>query len=104
MISWILFSISLIINIVFIWYLRQLATQFTSFRNNFEEFIDVIGEYRDHVRDISQMEAYCGDETITNLLRHTNEALNFVNGYSQSFSLDLELEEEMEDYAEEDKI
>mgnify|MGYP003137768024 CR=1 FL=1 len=104
MTAWILFSVSLIVNIVFVWYLRQLATQFTNFRNNFEEFIYVIGEYRDHVKNISQMEAYFGDETITNLLRHTNETLNFVDGYSQSFSLDIDSEEEMEDYAEEEEV
>jgi len=101
MTAWILFSVSLIINIVFVWYLRQLATQFTSFRNSFEEFIYVVDQYKEHVREISQMEAYFGDETITNLLRHTVEILEFVDGYSQSFSLDLETEEETEQDAEE---
>ena len=98
---WILFSVSLIINIIFIWYLRQLATQFTSFRNNFEEFIYVVDQYKEHVSEVSQMEAYFGDETITNLLRHTVEILEFVDSYSQSFSLEIETEEETEQDAEE---
>ena len=101
MTAWILFSVSLIINIIFIWYLRQLATQFTSFRNNFDEFIYVVDQYKEHVSEVSQMEAYFGDETITNLLRHTVEILEFVDSYSQSFSLEIETEEETEQDAEE---
>ena len=88
--GWVLFGLHLIIDIAVVWYVREMLIRFKLLSQGFEDINVVLDEYADHVKKISEMEAYFGDETILNLLRHSVDTKEYLNEFRVLFSLDEE--------------
>ena len=89
-------TLSVILNIVFIWYIIQLLKRFLTFQEELDNFSITLEEYRDHIDIVNGLERFYGDETLGNLLRHSKALVEEC----QSFQRVLKQEEE--DYAEEE--
>ena len=88
-------TLSVILNIVFIWYIIQLLKMFLTFQEELDTFSETLEEYKDHIDIVHGLERFYGDETLGNLLRHSKALVEEC----QSFQRVLNQEEE---YAEEE--
>ena len=89
-------TLSVILNIVFIWYIIQLLKRFLTFQEELDTFSETLEEYKDHIDIVHGLERIYGDETLGNLLRHSKALVEEC----QSFQRVLKQEEE--EYAEEE--
>ena len=89
-------ALSVILNLVFIWYIVQLLRRFLTFQEELDGFGETLEEYRDHIEIVNGLERFYGDETLGNLLRHSKALVEEC----QSFQSVLRQEEE--EYAEEE--
>ncbi len=89
-------TLSIIFNIVFVWYIIQLLKRFLTFQEELDNFSVTLEEYRDHIDIVNGLERFYGDETLGNLLRHSKALVEEC----QSFQRVLKQEEE--EYAEEE--
>tara|TARA_R100000773_G_C4177993_1_gene88874 strand:+ start:151 stop:441 length:291 start_codon:yes stop_codon:yes gene_type:complete len=89
-------TLSVILNIVFIWYIIQLLKRFLTFQEELDTFSETLEEYKDHIDIVHGLERFYGDETLGNLLRHSKALVEEC----QSFQRVLKQEEE--EYAEEE--
>ena len=89
-------TLSVILNIVLIWYIIQLLKRFLTFQEELDTFSETLEEYKDHIDNVHGLERFYGDETLGNLLRHSKALVEEC----QSFQRVLKQEEE--EYAEEE--
>ena len=97
----ILFTISILINIFLIWYIIQLLRRFLTFQEELDNFSLKLEEYEGHVKIINDLERFYGDETLSNLLRHSKSVVEQCRQF-QSILLNQDDIEEI-DYAEEEE-
>ena len=88
MTGWVLFILHLVIDVAVIWYIREMLIRFNLLSQGFEDINAVLDEYAEHVKKISEMEAYFGDEIILGLLRHSVDTKEYLNEFRVLFSLD----------------
>ena len=89
-------ALSVILNIVFVWYIVQLLRRFLTFQEELDTFSETLEEYQNHIDIVHGLERFYGDETLGNLLRHSKALVEEC----QSFQRVLRQEEE--EYAEEE--
>ena len=94
--TYLLLTLSAIFNLIFIWYIVQLLRRFLTFQDELDNFSETLEEYKDHIDIVHGLERFYGDETLGNLLRHSNALVEEC----QSFQRVLRQEEE--EYAEEE--
>lgn len=86
--------LSIVLNIVLIWYIRQAVQKLFFVSDNMGEFAERIKEYAGHLDIIQSMETYFGDPVIENLLRHTQALVKDVRSYQTTYNLTHEIEDE----------
>ena len=91
-----LLALSIILNIIFVWYIIQLLRRFLTFQEELDNFSETLEEYKNHIDIVHSLERFYGDETLGNLLRHSKALVEEC----QSFQRVLRQEEE--EYAEEE--
>jgi hypothetical protein len=99
----VLIIISVVINILAIWYVRELLIRFRFYSENTGQLFTNLKEYTDHLQKVHQMEVYFGDPTIQGLLEHSKAVAVTVSEYLDIFSLeeeDLGAEEDEEEKEE----
>jgi len=71
--NWAIFylSLSLIFNVLFIWYIIKMIKRVLAFQDRLDDFVESLETYEGHVDVIYNLETYYGDETLGNLLRHS---------------------------------
>ena len=88
--------LSITLNVLLIWFVRKIQTEYILFiRDNLEGFVTLQNEFSEHLDQVSNMEMYFGDQTLVGLLEHvkftkqqTDEFLSVLQG------LDYEEDEE----------
>jgi len=63
--------ISILVNILFIWYIIKMIKRVLAFQERLDEFVESLESYEGHVDVVSNLETYYGDETLSTLLRHS---------------------------------
>ena len=63
---------SLIINGFCIWYIRNLLKRFLFISNNIADLIDMVSNYRAHLKSVYSLDMFYGDETLKALMEHTS--------------------------------
>ena len=89
-------TLSVLFNIVFIWYIVQLLKRFLTFQEELDTFSETLEEYRDHIDIVHGLERFYGDETLGNLLRHSKALVEECQKFQSV------LRQEEEEYAEEE--
>ena len=90
-----LLVLSVVFNVLLIWYIVQLLRRFLSFQDELDNFSVTLEEYQNHIDIINSLERFYGDETLGNLLRHSKSLVEEC----QKFQSIIRQEEE---YAEEE--
>jgi len=67
----ILLVLSVIINVIVVWYIQQLLKNFYVISDRFEAFYQMTTEYADHLDNVHGLEMFYGDETLVSLMEHT---------------------------------
>ena len=85
--------LSVITNILLIWYVLKLIGKFTFISENLDDLVTVISNYRNHLKQVYKMEMFYGDETLEYLMTHTNSLLKILEDYDDVYSIAIPLEE-----------
>jgi hypothetical protein len=96
MIWWALFSLSVVLNILFVWYIRNMILRFNFLGENLDNFVTEIQDYQEHLKKIGEMDIYVGDPTIIGLMQHTKDIEEFIVEYQNVFLLEEKEEHEEE--------
>lgn len=97
---------SLAVNGLLVWYLIRLMKKYLPWSEDIEDLKDVLSEYHFHIKVVSEMESFYGDEIILNLLKHSRAVVDEVETFSKAYSLlgeDDELDELEEGYLDGDE-
>ena len=96
----IVFSISILLNILFYWYIRKTTSRLLFISENLNDLVTLIEVYRNHLKSVYEMEMFYGDETLANLINHTRSLYNVLDDYEDI----VYLTEPIEPQQTEDKI
>ena len=88
MTSWILFFVSLLINVFFVWYLIEMIRSFISIKNTIEEYLTEVKQYEDHLEEVLQKDLFFDDPIVKSLLSHTTTLKERTRSFGEGFSLD----------------
>ena len=94
MLIYIILLLSIALNVLLVWYVRKVQTEYILFvRDNLEALIEMQSEFNEHLEVVNNMEMYFGDQTLVGLL----EQSNFVKEQTAEFLLVLQDLEEAEE-------
>ena len=92
--------VSVTANYMAFWYMRRVLPGFIYTSQNLEDLAALVANYREHLRNIYEMELFHGDETIKHLMSHTTSLLELLEDYEDVYSITTPFEEI---YEEEDQ-
>jgi|TARA_R100000008_G_C3583137_1_gene170034 hypothetical protein len=95
----IILTISVLINVFFIWYLVKLLKKFLNISDELEGLFILLEEYSNHVDLVYQLERFYGDTTLENLLRHSKSISERAKSFRAIYDINYEPGDE-EDYDE----
>jgi len=91
--------ISLIGNIVLVWYAKTSLTRLDSIylaAENTSEIFSMIDTYKEHLNAVYEMPTFYGDETLQSLMEHTGQMIEFMKKYEKVYSFTQpDLEEQL---------
>ncbi len=94
MLIYIILLLSIALNVLLVWYVRKVQTEYILFvRDNLEALIEMQSEFNEHLEVVNNMEMYFGDQTLVGLLEHSK----FVKEQTAEFLLVLQDLEEAEE-------
>jgi len=102
--------ISVGINLFFLWFSREQSRRLSYVSQNLSDLIELISNYKQHLRKVYSLEMFYGDETLQFLMEHTNALVALLEdeyGEVMSITDPLEvviMEEEDEENEEENEI
>ena len=73
--------LSVSLNVIFFWYIRKTTGRLLFISENLNDLITLIGVYRKHIKTVYEMEMFYGDETLQNLIDHTNSLYSVLEDY-----------------------
>ena len=91
-----LLALSVVFNVLLVWYIVQLLRRFLSFQDELDIFSVTLEEYQNHIDIINSLERFYGDETLGNLLRHSKSLVEECQKFQRV------IRQEEEEYAEEE--
>ena len=62
--------ISVLINVVFFWLLREQSSRLSVVVDNSSDLIELISSFADHVKAVYSLDSFYGDETLEGLMAH----------------------------------
>ena len=93
---------SVVANIFAIWYIRRLLSKIWFVAQNLGDLVDLLTNYRIHLKTLFELEDYYGDENIKFVLSHTVSLLEVLEEYEDIYNI-LEEGEESEEQQEEEQ-
>ncbi len=81
------FAISLTINIVFVWYVRELLKQFSVIESQFGKMFEDTLSYEEHLESVYNMDTFFGEPVLSSLLEHTKQVKKDLKSVRDSFKL-----------------
>tara|TARA_R110000824_G_scaffold58345_5_gene157788 strand:- start:5865 stop:6215 length:351 start_codon:yes stop_codon:yes gene_type:complete len=83
----IILAASVALNIFAIWYCRNVLSRLLFISESVENLVDAVEIYRQHLEKVYGLEMYYGDETLKNLLAHTNHLSQELEEYESVYNL-----------------
>ena len=102
---YLLLTISLLFNVMLVWYSRKMVIDLSDLSQEVEEVIADLDVYHKHVERIYNLETFYGDETLRALLEHSKAVSERVKDFTTLFSQieDEEVTEGIEEEIDEQK-
>jgi len=94
---------SIVFNVFFIWYIRNLLSQLYFVANNMSDLVDETISFRDHLSSVYELETFYGDETLAGLLAHVGQYSETLSDFEEIYAL-LDEEDEEEQEIEENDV
>ena len=69
---------SVSLNVIFIWFSREQSQRLSYVSQNLGDLVDMIANYREHLRKVYSLEMFYGDETLKLLMEHTSVLCNLL--------------------------
>ena len=69
---------SVIANIFLIWFGREQSQRLTYVSQNLNDLVEIISNYKEHLRKVYSLEMFYGDETLKFLMDHTNAVVKLL--------------------------
>ena len=90
---------SLLLNVFFIWYFRNLVSRLRFVSENLGDLVEETISFRDHLESVHELETFYGDETLGGLIRHIGEYSETLAEFEEIYTLldEDEDEEELEE-------
>jgi len=89
---------SLLLNVFFIWYFRNLVSRLRFISENLGVLVDETISFRDHLESVHELEMFYGDETLTRLIAHVGEYSETLADFEEIYTLlDEDEEEDLEE-------
>ena len=95
----ILLAISVVLNVMFVWYIIQLLKRFLNISDEIEGLFVSLEEYEEHVDIVYNLERFFGDTTLENLLRHAKALSETAKNFRATYDINYN---EQEEYDEDD--
>jgi len=89
---------SIVFNVFFIWYIRNLLSQLYFVANNMSDLVDETISFRDHLSSVYELEMFYGDETLRHLIRHAKDITDVFDAYDDYPDEDTEMYDYDNDY------
>mgnify|MGYP003637845383 FL=1 len=70
--------LSIIVNLIFIWYIKKVVERQEEFENNVIDITSTINSFSVHLEDLYQLEMFYGDENLEKLLEHSKDVINDI--------------------------
>ena len=94
-------AVSLLLNIVLIYYTRISISKFASVSEGIISLKNSVESFMNHLQFIYELEMYYGDETLKGLIDHAKALSESLDDYEEFYDL-FEFEEEEEEQLEEE--
>ena len=97
---------SLLLNSVLIWLSVKQARNLSYISENANALVDIVSNYRNHLKKIYEMEMFYGDETLEYLMEHTRSLVGILEeqyGDIMFIAEPLEINYKEQEIAEEDE-
>ena len=97
---------SLLLNSVLIWLSVKQARNLSYISENANDLVDIVSNYRNHLKKIYEMEMFYGDETLEYLMEHTRSLVGILEeqyGDIMFIAEPLEINYKEQEIAEEDE-
>lgn len=99
-------TLSLVVNGFLLWFSREQSQRLTFVSQNLNDLLEIISNYKEHLRKVYSLEMFYGDETLKFLMEHTNAVVQLLEAqYGEIIDITdpIEVIEEDEEKNEEEK-
>ena len=93
----IILFLSVSLNILIVWYARKITNQFVYLADNITDIESTLIIFEQHLNGVYELEMFYGDDTLEALISHSKTVVNRIKEFNDSFSLDSEEEEEVDE-------
>jgi hypothetical protein len=91
---YILLALSFCLNILFLWYIRQVLLNHRDLGDFTANIANALQNFEDHLNTVYDLERFYGDSTLSGLLEHVKDLGADIKQYRQFFLLEEEAEED----------
>mgnify|MGYP001374064118 CR=1 FL=1 len=103
MIIELILGVSILLNIILVWYIYKLLRNLIDFEDQFQEMKVKLIEFATHLRGINKVESFYGDPTITALIQHMKKLSQDIEEYSKIMVVyEDDIEEDLDGNTEEE--
>ena len=88
------FTALLLLNVFFVWYIRNLVSRLRFVSENLGVLVDETISFRDHLESVHELEMFYGDETLGGMIAHVGEYSETLADFEEIYTLLDEDEEE----------
>ena len=78
---------SIVGNIFALWYIRRLLSKLWFVAENLGDLVDLLTNYKVHLKTLFELEQYYGDENIKFVLSHTSSLLEVLEEYDDIYTI-----------------
>lgn len=104
MILEVILGVSILLNLIFGWYVYKLLKNMIDIEDQFQEMRTKLIEFATHLKGINKVESFYGDPTITALVEHMKKLAQSIEEYSQVMVIyEDDLEEDLNDSTKEEE-
>jgi len=96
----IIMTVSILINILLVWYIFNLLKKFFFISNNVDDLSDTLIGLTKHLEQVHSLETFYGEPVLQSLLKHTRDVVEEVDQYRAIYEV-VETEGDEEDTPEE---
>jgi len=82
-----LLVVSAILNIVALWFIRNLLTKLLFVSNNLGEVNEVMLRFSEHLDAVHSMETFYGDQTLQSLLEHSTLVVTMLQEFDEIYTM-----------------